>query len=181
MISSMETTEHVRESFLQLWSRLGPLWGIPPSTARVHAWLLARPEGADAETLCRSLGLSRGAVSMACRELLDWGLLSSGRPSGERRVVFRAQDDLEKAIVGIIRTRKRREWDPLLTAVRDWRRELEGEVGEDATQLRRLFADIEGVVAMVEATARAFLEGFVIRKIGLKTILKAARRKESTA
>lgn len=83
--------------------------------------------------------------------------------------------------MGIIRTRKRREWDPLLTAVRDWRRELEGEVGEDATQLRRLFADIEGVVAMVEATARAFLEGFVIRKIGLKTILKAARRKESTA
>ena len=180
-MSCMESTEQVRESFLQLWSRLGPLWGIPPSTARVHAWLLSRPEGADAETLSASLGLSRGAVSMACRELVDWGLLSSGRPSGSRRVVFRAQDDLEKAIVGIIRTRKRREWDPLLTAVRDWQIELDGEAGEDAIQLRRLFADIEGVVGMVEAAARAFLQGFVIRKIGLKTLLKAARRKETAS
>jgi DNA-binding transcriptional regulator GbsR (MarR family) len=58
-------TEEVRERFLSLWSRLGPMWGIPPSTARLHAWLLARPEGADAETLSAELELSRGAVSMA--------------------------------------------------------------------------------------------------------------------
>ena len=34
------------------------------------------------------------------------------------------------------------------------------------------------VRGMVEATARAFLDGFVIRRFGLKSLLRAARRKE---
>ena len=174
----MSDAEEVRESFLQLWSRLGPFWGISPSTARVHAWLLAGPDGGDAESICSALELSRGAVSMACKELMNWGLVSAGRPSGSRRVVFRAEDDLERAIVSIVRTRKRREWDPLLEGVRDWRTRLEEQSSEEAIHLRRLFGEIEAIVGMVEATARAFLEGFVIRRFGLKTLLRAARGKE---
>ena len=171
-------TEEVRERFLSLWSRLGPMWGIPPSTARLHAWLLARPEGADAETLSAELELSRGAVSMAGKELLDWGLVTSSRPTGSRRVVFVAESDLERAIVSIVRTRKRKEWDPLLAEVRDWRMQLENESSPEARRLQKFFGDLEGVVGMVEATARAFLDGFVIRRFGLKSLLRAARRKE---
>ena len=171
-------TDEVREDFLQLWSRLSTFWGIPPSAARVHAWLLSFPEGADAEAISAALGLSRGAVSMACRDLLDWGLVSAGRRSGVRRVVYSAETDFERAIVSIVRSRKRKEWDPLLAGVRDWRGRLEGEVSTDAAHLRELFGEIEGIIRMVEGTARAFLEGFVIRRFGLKTLLRAARGKE---
>ena len=177
----MSATDEVRDRFTSLWSRLGPMWGIPPSTARLHAWLLSRPEGADAETLSEELGLSRGAVSMACKELLDWGLIVSARPAGNRRVIFRAESALERAIVSIIRTRKRKEWDPLLAEVRQWREELALESSSEATHMGRLFAELEGVVGMVEATARAFLSGFVIRRIGLKSLLRAARGKEEKA
>jgi len=170
--------EDVREDFLALWSRLGPLWGISPSTAKIHAWLLSERVGADAETLAESLSLSRGAVSMGCRELVDWGLVTAGRPSGSRRVIFKAEQDLERAIVAIVQTRKRREWDPLLASVRDWQERLEDDTSEEADQMRQVFGEMEGVVRMVGGTARAFLEGFVIRRIGLKAILKAARRKE---
>ena len=171
-------TDEVREDFLQLWGRLGTFWGIPPSAAKVHAWLLSFPEGADAEGISSALGLSRGAVSMACKELLDWGLVSAGRPSGVRRVVYSAETNFERAIVNIIRARKRKEWDPLLAGVRDWRGRLEDEPSAEAEHLRNLFGEIEGIISMVEGTARAFLEGFVIRRFGLKTLLRAARGKE---
>lgn len=173
----MASPAEIRERFVGLWSRLGPMWGIPPSTARLHAWLLAEPRGADAERIAAELGLSRGAVSMACKELVDWGLLTSSRPSGSRRVVYRAEADLEKAIVSIVRTRKRREWDPLLAEVRDWREQLAEDASPEAGHLRQLFGEMEGVVGMVEATARAFLDGFVIRRLGLKSLLRAARKK----
>ena len=117
---------------------------------------------------------------MACKELLDWGLVASSRTSGSRRVVFRAESNLERAIVSIVRTRKRKEWDPLLAEVRDWRTLLENETSPEARRLRRLFGDLEGVVGMVEATARAFLDGFVIRRFGLKSLLRAARRREDS-
>ena len=121
--------------------------------------------------------MSRGAVSMACRELLDWGLISAGRPSGLRRVVYTVETDFERAIVNIVRSRKRKEWDPLLEGVRGWQSRLEGETSDDATHLRRLFGEVEGIISMVEGTAKAFLEGSVIRRFGLKTLLGAARRR----
>ena len=117
---------------------------------------------------------------MACKELLDWGLVTSARPTGSRRVVFLAGRALERAIVSLGRTRTRKEWDPLLAEVRDWRVQLENETSPEALRMRRFFGDLEGVVGMVEATARAFLDGFVIRRFGLKSLLRAARRKEDS-
>ena len=68
------STEQVRNEFIQLWSRLGQFWGIPAGTSRVYAWLLGQPDGAGSEEIMAGLRMSRGGVSMACKELRDWGL-----------------------------------------------------------------------------------------------------------
>ena len=109
----MTDLEEVQGGLVELWGRLAPFWGVAPTTARVHGWLLGRDEPADGQGIADGLGASRGAVSMACRELMDWGLVLTERPSGSRRVLYRAETDLERAIRGIVATRKRREWDPL--------------------------------------------------------------------
>ena len=104
----------VRDSFVQLWGSLGTFWGVSPTTARVFGWLFSQAEASDAEEIMSALELSRGAVSMAGRELREWGLVHVEKAPGSRRVLYRAEADLEKVIRHVVEIRKRREWDPIL-------------------------------------------------------------------
>lgn len=172
----MADIDDVREGFVQLWGRLGPLWGISPTTARAFAWLLSKPEGVDGDTLAAELGMSRGAASMACRELIEWGLLHSERAPGSRRVTYKAEADLEKAIKNIVQRRKRREWDPILDNIREWSTCLKRDRSKEALHFRHRLEEVEGVVSMVDSLADSFLRGGIVNKLGLKAIVAGRRR-----
>ena len=169
--------DDVRDSFIQLWGRLGGFWGVPPTTARVHGYLLTQIDPVDAETIVTDLGMSRGAVSMACRELRDWGLVYTEREPGSRRDRFRAETDLEKAIRTIVQTRKRREWDPLLSHLQDWIPALDGLKSSDAQAFRDRLKDIEAIVGLADSMAEDFLKGGVLQRLGLKAMVNRARKR----
>ena len=171
----MTALEDVRAELVGLWGRLSAFWGVPPAVARVHAHLLASDGPVDGETLADELEMSRGAVSMACRELVDWGLVRTERPPGDRRMLYSVEDDPERAIRGIVRTRKRREWDPILEHVRTWNQALRGERSRPAARLRQRLAELEGMVALVDSMADSFLRGGIVSRVGLRALVAAAR------
>ena len=171
------STEQVRDEFIQLWSRLGQFWGIPAGTSRVYAWLLSCPDGTGSEEIMAGLMMSRGAVSMACKELRDWGLAVAVRDPGQRRVRYAVETDLATVVRNIIQARKRREWDPVLDGVRDWIPRLESDGSKDATVLRDRLASIEACVSMADGMAQRFLDGGMLSELGLKTLTAAARKR----
>ena len=173
-------TDQVRAELVQLWSRLGQFWGIPAGTARVYAWLLGQPHGAGSDEIMAGLTMSRGAVSMACKELRDWGLVVAVQDPGERRVRHTVQDDLASVVRSIIQARKRREWDPILAGVRDWIPRLESDASEDAAVLRQRLESIEACVGMADTMARRFLDGGMLSDLGLRTLTAAARARTRT-
>lgn len=168
-----ESVDRVREEFVQLWGALGTFWGVPPTTARVFGWLMSRSEPADAQQIMAGLELSRGAVSMACRELREWKLISPERVAGARRVVYRPETDLERVLRNVVEIRKRREWDPIRENMRDWIPALEAESSpENAVFLRRLRA-IDQVMERVDSIAEFLLNGGTVTDFGLKALLGA--------
>lgn len=171
------STEEVRAEFTELWGRMGTFWGVPPTTARVYGLLLSLPDGATADEIMEELGLSRGAVSMACRELRDWGLALTGRAEGTRHVLWLPETDLEKVIRNIVQMRKRREWDPILESLRAWIPRLASERSEEAARFRERLETIEGVVGTADGLAESFLAGGMVQKLGLAALVGAARRK----
>jgi len=171
----MRELEELRAAFVQLWGRLGPSWGITPTAARVHGWLIAAPAPADAEAITRGLQLSRGGVSMALKELRDWGVVVVERAPGSRRDVFRPETDLSEAIRRITATRKRREWDPMLRDLRDWIPRVAKEKGAEAQLFRARLQEIEAIVGLVDDLATRFLAGATIPRIGLAALVGAAR------
>lgn len=173
----MSSTDDVRAEFVQLWGRLGPFWGISPTTARVYAYLISRHEPVGAEDMTSALQMSRGAVSMACRELADWRLVITERAPGERKLRYRIEEDAAQIIRGIVATRKRREWDPLLEDLARWRTQLSGERSREAVVLRDRLQEIAGLVALVESIAQSFLGGGTIPKLGIKGLVALARQK----
>ncbi len=172
------STAQVRDEFIQLWSRLGQFWGIPAGTSRVYAWLLSRPDGAGSDEIMTGLRMSRGAVSMACKELRDWGLILTLQDPGERRARHVVETDLATVVRNIVQARKRREWDPILDGVRDWIPRLAGDDSRDAAALRDRLESIEACVGVADGMAQRFLAGGMLSDLGLRTLTAAARKRQ---
>ena len=173
----MAGTSTVRRDFVEFWGSLGTYWGIPPATARVYAWLISQAQPCTADSIVVGLGMSRGAVSMAARELRDWGLVSVERSQGSRQITYRPETDLEVAIRNIVQTRKRREWDPLLERLRGWIEDLDGERSAEAEVFRERMRSIEALVGMADSIAESFLKGGMVQKLGLKFLVASAQRR----
>jgi len=170
-VSEVET---VRQAFVQLWGSMGPFWGISPTAARVYSWLLSRTEPAHADEIVADLEMSRGAVSMACRELRDWRLIFPEKIPGSRRTFYRPATDLEKVIRSIVEIRKRREWDPLLENLREWIPRLESESSPEAEVFRQRLESLEALIGFTDSLVRVFLRGGLVGRVGLKMLVKAA-------
>ncbi len=170
----MNTVDQVRDSFVQLWGSMGQFWGISPTTARVHSWLLSRAEPADTDEIMAGLEMSRGAVSMACRELREWHLIQAEKAPGARRVTHRPSTDLEKVVRNIVQIRKRREWDPVLESLREWIPQLERDASADAAVFRQRLEALEALVSLADSMAEVFLKGGLLGKVGLRLLVKAA-------
>ena len=175
----MNSTDTVRREFVQLWGRMGPFWGVSPAAARVYGWLLSRKDAATADAVMAGLDISRGAVSMACRELRDWGLVNLEKESGSRQWTYRPETDLERAMRNIVQARKRREWDPILERLREWIPKLDAERSAEAQIFRERLDAIESLVGMVDSMAESFLKGGVVQSLGLKMLVASANKKSA--
>ncbi len=158
---------------MQLWGALGTFWGVPPTTARVFGWLMSRSEPADAQEIMAGLELSRGAVSMACRELREWQLIAPERVAGARRVVYRPETDLERVLRNVIQMRKRREWDPIRENMRDWIPALEPDSAPEAAVFLQRLRAIDTVMRRADEIAEFLLKGGTVTDFGLKAVLGA--------
>lgn len=173
----MDAAASVREDFVQLWGSLGTFWGVSPTTARVFGWLFSRHEPADAVEIMDGLELSRGAVSMACRELREWGLVTTEAAPGTRRTLYRPVTDLERVVRHVIQIRKRREWDPILENLRHWIPELESDPSPEAAVFAERLRAIEALVDLADSMAERFLSGDTVSNLGLKVLVGRAPRR----
>ncbi|MBA2571092.1 MAG: hypothetical protein H0V04_07935 [Chloroflexi bacterium] len=114
------TVEPIRLAFADAWGEMGAAWGVQPSVARVHGYLLAHGGILTEREVREALGLSHRAASLALAETETWGLAErvaqsdrSGRrgPSPTAYVVVR---DHWRWFQRIAEQRKQREADPLV-------------------------------------------------------------------
>jgi DNA-binding transcriptional regulator GbsR (MarR family) len=173
------SAEAIRLAFADAWGEMGAAWGVPPSVARVHGYILAHPGPLTEREVRQALGLSHRAASLALAECEEWGLIE--RIPDPVRVGRRGPSAAAYVKVGdhwvwfqrIAEQRKQRETDPVLPlieaamakadavaaetpddaeviALRSWLEDFHGFV--------RLFDRAVGVVARAESSeiARGF-------------------------
>ena len=173
------SAEAIRLAFADAWGEMGAAWGVPPSVARVHGYILAHPGPLTEREVREALGLSHRAASLALAECEEWGLIE--RIADPVRVGRRGPSAVAYMKVGdhwvwfqrIAEQRKQRETDPVLPlieaamaradavaaetpgdaevlALRSWLEDFHGFV--------RLFDRAVGVVARAESSeiARGF-------------------------
>jgi DNA-binding transcriptional regulator GbsR (MarR family) len=109
------TLQTARREFVDLWGQMANHWGINRTMAQIHALLMVSPEPLTADQIMDELQISRGNVSMNLRDLINWGIVRRTSLPGDRRDFFTTEADVWSMFQIILRERKKRELDPLLS------------------------------------------------------------------
>jgi DNA-binding transcriptional regulator GbsR (MarR family) len=118
MIDPLPISLHLaaaRREFVDLWGQMANHWGINRTTSQIHALLMISHEPLTAEQIMDELQISRGNASMNLRDLINWGIVRRTSIPGDRRDFFTTEADIWSMFQIILRERKKRELDPLLT------------------------------------------------------------------
>lgn len=117
------SAEGIRLAFAEAWGQMGAAWGVPPSVARVHGYILAHSGPLTEREVRQALGLSHRAASLALAECEVWGLIDRvadpvrlGR-RGPSAVAYTKVGDHWVWFQRIAEQRKQRETDPLLPTI----------------------------------------------------------------
>ncbi|MBB4913534.1 GbsR/MarR family transcriptional regulator [Streptosporangium saharense] len=84
-----------RQAFVTSVGDLLASWNLPHATGRVYGLLLLGEEPVSLDTIAAELGLSKGAVSTAVRQLDSWGLARVIPQPGSRRLLVEATGGIE--------------------------------------------------------------------------------------
>ncbi len=104
-----------RREFVDLWGQMANHWGISRTMSQIHALLMVSHEPMSAEQIMEELQISRGNASMNLRDLINWGIVRRTSSPGDRRDFFTTEADVWTMFQIILRERKKRELDPLVT------------------------------------------------------------------
>src|SRR4051812_27017538 len=104
-----------RREFVDLWGQMANHWGINRTMAQIHALLMISHDPLTADQIMDELQISRGNVSMNLRDLINWGIVRRTSLAGDRRDFFTTEADVWTMFQVILRERKKRELDPLLS------------------------------------------------------------------
>ncbi len=104
-----------RREFVDLWGQMANHWGINRTMAQIHALLMVSHEPLTADQVMEELQISRGNVSMNLRDLINWGIVRRTSVAGDRRDFFTTETDVWSMFQIILRERKKRELDPLMS------------------------------------------------------------------
>ena len=111
-----------RQKFIQTWGTLGSNWGINRTMAQVHALLMVSHRPLCADEIMEELQISRGNANMNIRALVDWGLAHKEILAGDRRDFYGAEKDVYKAALHIMKERRKRELDPVVSVLGELQR-----------------------------------------------------------
>lgn len=121
--ASADATTHlsaVEARFVQNWAGLARAFGMDPLLGRLHAVAFLTAGPVTAATVAEVLGVSVEQAVHGLDSLVDWGVLrevGEARSAGQRR--FEAEGDPWAFFLVTLRERGRREFGPLVTAIRE--------------------------------------------------------------
>ena len=146
-----------RNQFINTWGSLGTDWGINRTMAQIHALLLISADPLSADAVMQQLNISRGNTNMNLRELINWGLVSRTIITGERKEFFTAEKDIWKVARLIIKERKKRELEPMISFL-DSISDIEGNKTEKDT---KTFLDTIGSIKKFSQHADGYLDTLI--------------------
>jgi DNA-binding transcriptional regulator GbsR (MarR family) len=149
----------LQERFVLHWGEMASAWGINRTMGQIHGLLYICGEPLSMDDIMARLKISRGNASMNLRALEDWGVINRIHFTGDRREYFRSIGDAWDLFHIVVRERKRREFDPMLRALRQFLGVAQDSDAVDAglTQYRERLRNMVDLLDLLERASDRFL------------------------
>jgi DNA-binding transcriptional regulator GbsR (MarR family) len=158
------------DRFVDSWGSMGSLWGVNASVARVHGLLIATERPWCLDDIAKRLGISKSNVSTSLKELRSWGVIRKTYLSGDRREFYLCEPDVWKMLFCIMRERKKREFDPVISNIQEVlesaKESPDGIALDRLKQMEQLLVTFDGLAVKLltsESQARAVISFFMGR------------------
>jgi DNA-binding transcriptional regulator GbsR (MarR family) len=174
--------DEVERDFVDLWRSMASLWGISPTMAQIHGLLFITGAALSTDDIMARLDTSRGNVSMNLTRLVEWGLVRRVHRRGDRRDYYESLGDVWELFTVVATQRKRREIDPMVTALRRFGQRLapeqvgSGGEADRAAGPRQRVADLLAFLGLVDTLAQRFFESHK----SLRAALELLAQKDGT-
>jgi DNA-binding transcriptional regulator GbsR (MarR family) len=142
-------TSPLEQDFILHFGEMGSRWGINRTMGQIYALLFLSPEPLNADEIVEALGYSRSSVSMGLKELQAWNLVRLQHRPGDRRDWFSTPDDLWEIVRTLVRERKKREIDPMLSRLRDLATSEADAPGADDDPARARIAELADLLELL--------------------------------
>lgn len=109
---------HLLNDLILHFGEMASRWGFNRSVGQVLAAIVFNASPLCADDLSERLGLSRGNVSMATKELQSWRLIRVLREPGDRKDYYGPNGGLWDMALQVVSERRKREVDPTLSLLR---------------------------------------------------------------
>jgi DNA-binding transcriptional regulator GbsR (MarR family) len=175
-MNDMTKNDRTSTELVEAWGDLGVLWGIPRTTARIQALLLASDGPLSLDEIATTLGVSKGGASTRLAELRRWGIARRVPREGDRRDYHAASDDVWGSFLTMVRARKREEFDPVAERIRA---AISARSGGEGGRVADRLALAEEILDTLDGLGERFLGA----GRGMRAVLRflARRSKKETA
>jgi len=144
---------------------LGPRWGLPAESCRVHGYLYLRARPATEDELCTALGLDGAALESAMAWLKDYRLIERAPGSA----AWRTESDPWELMMRALDERRRREAGPAIEVLHECQRMAAAEHARDrvvCAQIGKLLALAEDLAA-IDTQARRLSPATLRQLVGI--------------
>lgn len=107
------------QKFILRWGELASHWGLNRMEVQIHVLLFLSTRPLAAEEIAYKLSMARSSVSVSLKSLQQWGLARIVRLAGDRRDHYETTKDVWETFRIAAKEQKRREIEPILSALRD--------------------------------------------------------------
>ncbi len=145
------------QSFILHWGEMGTRWGVNRTVAQIHALLYISNRPLNADDIIDRLEIARSNVSNSLKELQGWGLVKLVHVKHDRRDHFESLKDVWEMFRLVMEERKKREFDPTMTFLKDCIAQAEKDKAADKyaqERLRDLYKFFETTSALHEQIRR---------------------------
>lgn len=108
-----------QEALVRALGRQSAFWGLGRTAGEMYAVLYLSMTPVSLEELARSLGVTKGNVSIAIRQLEQLGMVRRSWNTGDRRVFFDAETDFWKIAHTVLGLRQKPEFDQSFALVEE--------------------------------------------------------------
>lgn len=153
-----DNLSQARESLIRALGRQSAFWGLGRTAGEMYAVLYLSSRPLSLEEVARRLGVTKGNISIAIRQLEQLGMVRRSWLTGDRRVFFEAEPDFWKIARSVLGLRHKPEFDQSFALVEESARLMEqAEPSPERDHARQRLESLQGFYRLLDGVVEVAL------------------------